>query len=50
MPREVHPGLYDAVNAGRAGVGRLRWPLAALPLPLPAWPDGRVRLAVDVSN
>ncbi len=48
MPREVHPDLYDAVNAGRAGVGRLRWPLAALPLP--ACPDGRLRLAVDVSN
>jgi len=27
---------------------RLRWSLAALPLP--AWPDGRFRLAVDESN
>jgi DDE superfamily endonuclease len=29
-------------------VARLRWSLAVLPLP--AWPDGRIRLAVDVSN
>jgi hypothetical protein len=29
-------------------VARLRWSLAALPLP--AWPDGRIRLAADVSN
>jgi hypothetical protein len=40
--------LHDALNAGRAGFGRLRRALAGLPLP--GWPDGRVRLAVDVSN
>jgi hypothetical protein len=42
-----HGGLYDAVNAGRVDAGRLRAGLAGLPLP--AWPDGRIRLAVDVS-
>ncbi len=46
--RRGHGGLYDALNAGRIDVARLRWSLAALPLP--AWPDGRIRLAVDVSN
>ena len=46
--RRGHGGLYDAVNAGRADVTRLRRSLAALPLP--AWPDGRIRLAADVSN
>jgi hypothetical protein len=29
-------------------VARLRWALAALALP--AWGDGQIRLAVDVSN
>jgi DDE superfamily endonuclease len=43
-----HGALYDALNAGRAEIGRLRRALAGLPLP--AWPDGRIRLAVDVSN
>jgi hypothetical protein len=42
-----HGALYDALNAGRAGFARLRRALAGLPLP--AWPDGRVRLAVDVT-
>ncbi len=42
-----HGALYDAVNAGRVEVGRLRRALAGVPLP--AWPDGRIRLAVDVS-
>jgi hypothetical protein len=46
--RRGHGGLYDALSAGRIDVARLRWSLAALPLP--AWPDGRIRLAVDVSN
>ena len=46
--RRGHGALYDAVNAGRIDVARLRWSLAALSLP--AWPDGRIRLAVDVSN
>src|ERR1700756_3172745 len=42
------PGaVFDALNAGRAGFSRVRRALAGLPLP--AWPDGRIRLAVDVS-
>ena len=40
--------LYDAVNNGQIDVARLRWSLAALPLPRAA--DGRLMLAVDVSN
>jgi hypothetical protein len=36
------------VAAGRADVGRLRRALAGLPLP--AWGDGRIRLAVDVCS
>jgi DDE superfamily endonuclease len=43
-----HGALYDAVNCGRVEIGRLRRALACLPLP--RWPDGRIRLAVDVSN
>ena len=43
-----HGGLYDGVNAGRVEIGRLRRALAGLALP--AWPDGRIRLAVDVCN
>ena len=43
-----HGALYDALGAGRAELGRVRWLVAALPLP--AWPDGRVRLAVDVTS
>ena len=43
-----HGALYDALNAGRADVARLRRAVAGLPLP--AWPDGRIRLAVDVSS
>ena len=46
--RRGHGALYDAVNRGRIQIGRLRRALAGLPLP--AWPDGRIRLAVDVSN
>jgi DDE superfamily endonuclease len=46
--RRGHGALYDGLNAGRIKASRLRWSLAALPLP--AWPDGRIRLAVDVSN
>ena len=46
--RRGHGAAYDAVSAGRIDVSRLRWSLAALPLP--AWPDGRIRLAADVSN
>jgi hypothetical protein len=43
-----HGALYDAVNCGRVEVARLRRALACLPLP--SWPDGRIRLAADVSN
>jgi hypothetical protein len=39
--------LYDAVNAGRVEVGRLRRALADLPLPRDT--GGRIVLAVDVS-
>jgi DDE superfamily endonuclease len=46
--RRGHGALYDAVNYGRIQIGRLRRALAGLPLP--AWPDGRIRLAVDVCN
>jgi hypothetical protein len=41
-----HGGLYDAVSAGGVDIARLRRALAGLTLP--AWPDGRIRLAVDV--
>ncbi len=40
--------MYDAVNAGRIEIGRLRRAVAGLPLPRAA--DGRLMLAVDVSN
>ena len=43
-----HGALYDALNAGSADFGRLRALVAGLPLP--SWGDGRIRLAVDVSN
>jgi hypothetical protein len=46
--RRGHGAVYDALNAGQIGIGRLRRALAGLPLP--AWPDGRIRLAADVSN
>ena len=42
-----HGALYDGLNAGRVEVGRLRRAVAGLRLP--AWPDGRIRLAVDVT-
>jgi hypothetical protein len=42
-----HGALYDAVNCGRVEIARLRRALAGLPLP--AWPDGRIRLGVEVS-
>ena len=42
-----HGALYDALNAGRADAARRRRLLAGLPLP--AWPDGRAGLAVDVT-
>jgi hypothetical protein len=46
--RRGHGALYDAVNAGRIQIGRLRRAVAGLPLPRAA--DGRLMLAVDVSN
>ena len=46
--RRGHGALYDAVNAGRIGISRLRRCLAGLPLPRAA--DGRLVLAVDVSG
>jgi hypothetical protein len=46
--RRGHGAVYDALNAGRADIGRLRWAVGCLPLP--RWPDGRIRLAVDVCN
>jgi hypothetical protein len=45
--RRGHGAMYDALNAGRVEVGRLRRVLAALPLPRAA--GGRLVLAVDVS-
>ena len=46
MPRPRRE--YDALTCGLVQVGRLRRVLAGLPLP--AWPDGRIRLAVDLSS
>jgi hypothetical protein len=46
--RRGHGALYDAVNHGRVGTGRLRRSLAGLGLPRAA--DGRLVLAADVSN
>jgi DDE superfamily endonuclease len=46
--RRGHGALYDAVSCGRVSIGRLRRALAGLPLPRAA--DGRLMLAVDVSN
>jgi hypothetical protein len=46
--RRGHGALYDAVSHGRIDIGRLRRSLAGLPLPRSA--DGRLMLAVDVSN
>lgn len=46
--RRGHGSLYDALSHGRIDAGRLRRTLAALPQPTAA--DGRLVLAVDVSN
>jgi DDE superfamily endonuclease len=46
--RRGHGALYDAISHGEVQFARLRRALAGLPLP--AWDDGRIRLAVDVSN
>lgn len=45
--RRGHGALYDAVNAGRIQVDRLRRELAGLPVPRDT--GGRIVLAVDVS-
>jgi hypothetical protein len=46
--RRGHGGVYDALNSGDIVIGRLRRALDAILLP--AWDDGRIRLACDVSN
>ena len=46
--RRGHGAVYDALNCGEVRIARLRRALSGLPLR--AWPDGRIRLAVDVSN
>src|SRR6266851_1018405 len=46
--RRGHGALYDSVNHGRIEIARLRRELAGLELPRAA--DGRLMLAVDVSN
>ncbi len=46
--RRGHGALYGAVNAGRIELARLRWSVVNTPLPRDR--DGRIRLAVDVSN
>jgi hypothetical protein len=45
--RRGHGAVYDAISCGEVRVARLRRALAGLRLP--AWPDGRIRLSVDVS-
>ncbi len=46
--RRGHGALYDGLNWGEIDIARLRVTLAGLPLPHTA--DGRIVLAVDVSN
>src|ERR1019366_6840387 len=46
--RRGHGALYDGVNRGRIDFARLRRTLAGLPVPRAA--EGRLMLAVDVSN
>ena len=46
--RRGHGAVYDALNCGEVRFGRLRRALSLLPLR--EWEDGRIRLAVDVSN
>ena len=46
--RRGHGGVYDALNSGDVMIGRLRRAVDAVPFP--AWDDGRIRLAADVSN
>jgi hypothetical protein len=46
--RRGHGAVYDALNCGEVRLARLRRALSVLPLR--EWEDGRIRLAVDVSN
>ena len=46
--RRGHGALYDGLNWGDIDIARLRGTLAGLPLPRTT--DGRILLAVDVSN
>ena len=46
--RRGHGAMYEALNSGNVDVPRLRQVLAGLPMPQAA--DGRLVLAVDVSN
>ena len=46
--RRGHGGMYAALSEGDLEPERLRWALAALPIPQAR--DGRITLAVDVSN
>ena len=46
--RRGHGGPYDGVDAGRIDVERLSMPVAGMPVPRAG--DGRICLAVDVSN
>jgi hypothetical protein len=46
--RRGHGAVYDALNCGQVQIGRLCRAVAGVPLP--SWPDGRIRLAADVSN
>jgi hypothetical protein len=46
--RRGHGALYDAVNTGRVEFDRLRAAVGTLPVPRAG--DGRIMLAVDVSN
>ncbi len=43
-----HSAMYDALNSGNVDASRLRQVLAGLPMPQAA--DGRLVLAVNVSN
>ncbi|MER6106525.1 NF041680 family putative transposase [Streptomyces sp. NPDC001832] len=46
--RRGHGSLYDGINHGRLDVSRLRRSLASSPLPRDS--EGRLRIAVDISN
>lgn len=46
--RRGHGALYDSLNQGRIDIGRLRKVVASQPIP--RCDDGRIVLAIDVSN